>query len=400
MPDPGLVQHVRVAHLSSAHPVGDPRIYAKECRSLYEAGYDAFMVGIGESSNPPAAPAIIGIRPSGSRLLRMTLTAAAAVRAGLRAQADVFHLHDVELIPFGLLLKLMGKRVIFDNHEFVVEDIRDKPYLSKPLRHLFAGGAALALWFADRFFDAIVVAAPAMVKTFHNPNTVIINNYAEWDVRGDHHVPFADRKSAVAYIGGIDEKRGIREIVDAMEIVASRMDVELILAGQFCPPELCEDMQKRPGWRHVDYRGVVRRSEVIAMLNEALAGLVIFHNTGNHRNASPNKLFEYMVAGLPVIMPDFPSWVERFGVTGACLPVDPLNPSAIAERICWLLQHRPEAEAMGRRGRESAQTCFHWNQEKEKLIALYEKITSTRSKSSVRAESVVKQAPKGMLDSN
>lgn len=365
----------RIAHLSVVHTVGELRIYQKECRSLWDAGYDVFMVGVGETPQESLQPRIIGVPPGKNRLERVILTTAAAVSAGLKSHAAVFHLHDIELIPWGVFLKAIGKKVIFDNHEFAVQDVRDKPYIPKPLRSIAAAATSLVLAVADRCFDGIVVAAPAMLRDFKNPETVVINNYVEWDLPSEHSVAFSARRSAVAYIGMISEDRGIRMILEALELVNRTTPVELILAGEFEAPALYNELQQNSGWRYVDYRGLIARSEIRSILAaDVVAGLIIFRDLENHRNASPNKLFEYLASGLPVIMPDFPSWVERFSGTGACIPVDVRDTGSIAAAIESLVQDTARAEDMGRHAFQAVKTSFHWNSERQKLLALYARI--------------------------
>jgi len=106
----------------------------------------------------------------------------------------------------------------------------------------------------------------------------------------------------------------------------------------------------------------------------ARAGLVLFQPLPNNVAGRPNKLFEYMSAGIPVIASDYPGW--RAIVDGArCgLLVDPQSPGAIADAMQWILDHPDEAEAMGRRGYEAIRDRYSWDREAEKLMALYSKL--------------------------
>lgn len=382
-----LVQ--RVAHLTSVHTVRDVRIFQKECVSLSEAGYDVVVVGIGDSSRNPSEPEIIGLTAASSRIKRMTLTTMSVLRAGLRSKASIFHLHDPELIPAGLFLKMIGRRVIFDCHEFVIPDLLEKSYLPAAIKRLVAWFVQGALFLADTCFDAIIVAAPANLRGFRNRNAIVINNYAEWEVPEVLPSRFADRGPILAYTGMIVEERGIQEIVRALEIVARRTPVTLLLAGEFQSPELLDKMRQLPGWRHVDYRGQVARTEVRQILDQSVAGLVIFHDIGNHRENSPNKLFEYMARGLPTIMSDFPAWKERFGPTDACLCVDPYDPEAIAEKITYLITNRAQAEEMGKNALHAARTTFHWNVECEKLLELYARLIGKPVATRTQREEIV-----------
>ena len=75
----------------------------------------------------------------GGRLERMTSFAKKVYEAALAVDADIYHLHDPELLPYGLKLKKRGKKVIFDRHEVYVEQIREKAYLPRWIRGLIAG---------------------------------------------------------------------------------------------------------------------------------------------------------------------------------------------------------------------------------------------------------------------
>jgi glycosyltransferase involved in cell wall biosynthesis len=283
-------------------------------------------------------------------------------------------LHDPELIPLGLILKAMGKRVVFDCHEYYVRDMAERAYIWGPMRGILGAIVKVALRMADMHFDGIVVAAPGMLRGFANRNATLINNYPEWEIDGAAAKRFSERPPRIAYVGSISEPRGIREIVAALDIVAQATAVSLLLCGKFTPNELLDEMRLQPGWRSVDYRGLVSRDEVQRLLDEAIAGLVIFRDTANHRESSPNKLFEYMAAGLPTIVTDFPSWRALLDPVGASLTVDPRDPRSIAASMLRVIGNRDEAERMGKRGQQAVREQFNWSSESKKLVALYEAI--------------------------
>jgi glycosyltransferase involved in cell wall biosynthesis len=109
-------------------------------------------------------------------------------------------------------------------------------------------------------------------------------------------------------------------------------------------------------------------------LEDVRAGLLIYRPDPNNLQAAPNKLFEYMCAGIPVIASDFPSFREIIEDVKCGILVDPLDPQAIARAIEYVFNNAEEAEQMGLRGREAVRNCYNWPSQERKLINLYSKL--------------------------
>jgi glycosyltransferase involved in cell wall biosynthesis len=367
---------VRVAHLTSAHPQDDVRIFVKECRSLAAAGYDVYVVAPGESRPDVDGVHFAPVPRPRNRLDRAIRVAWDIYRTSRRLHPSVYHFHDPELIPIGLLLKLRGGCVVYDVHEDVPRQILRKDWIQPWLRRPVAFGAGVAERVASHVLDAIVAVVPPIATRFPSDKTVLVRNYPIIDDASGRSdaVPYASRPATVVYAGSITASRGVRQMVAAMAEVAPTHDPRLMLAGQTYPTKLDSELAAMPGWERTTLLGWLGRDAVSALLDDARIGIVTFLPEENNRNSYPTKLFEYMAAGLPLIASDFPLWRDIVGTADCGILVDPTDPRAIAAAIDWLLNHPVEAEAMGRRGQHAAMTKYRWATEQEVLLVLYERL--------------------------
>lgn len=288
--------------------------------------------------------------------------------------ANVYHLHDPELLPIGLKLKRLGKKVVFDSHEDVPRQILGKPYLGPVARKVLSRAASVYERHACAHLDGIVAATPFIRDKFLavNARTIDINNFPVVDEL-DIAVPWQEKRNEVCYIGDITVSRGIPEIVRAFEIV--RAPVRLNLGGRFSEPWLESELKKMAGWTSVNELGFLDRPGVRRVLAQSLAGLVVLHPLANYLEALPVKMFEYMAAGIPVIASDFPLWRSIIDDARCGLCVDPLQPEAIAEAIDYLFGHPDVARRMGECGRRAVLKKFNWSIEEEKFRRFYAGLT-------------------------
>ena len=373
----------RIVHFTTVHPRHDTRIGVKEVTSLAETLDEPValyvMDGQGDETDNEGRVQIIDVGPAPrGRLLRMTLGAWRMGRAVLRARPRVAHFHDPELIPVGFALRLAGVRVIYDVHEDVPRQILSKHWLPAVVRRPVArrpvAWAVSALeWFAGRSMTAIVAATPTIAARFPAPKTVTVQNFPILsELTVPDSLPYDQRPSHVAYVGGITRNRGAIEMVEAIARVSCG-DARLRMAGNVEPASLRDELATQSGWERVDKLGWADRQQVANLLGSVRAGLVVLHPIANYPDAYPVKMFEYMAAGLPVIASNFPLWREIVEGNECGLTVDPLDPEAIAEAIQYLLDHPDEAQTMGENGRKAVAERFNWGNEAEKLLALYGK---------------------------
>jgi len=199
--------------------------------------------------------------------------------------------------------------------------------------------------------------------------SVDINNYPLLGELSSGTVDWSQKKDQVAYVGGIGRLRGIFQVVQAMGRVQS--GARLQLAGKFGNPADEQNAHAQGGWQQVDAQGFVGRGEVRDLLFHCVGGLVTFLPSPNHIDAQPNKMFEYMSAGVPVIGSHFSLWKQIIEGNHCGLCVDPLDPKAIAEAIDYLVTNPEEAEQMGRNGQKAVLEQYNWGIEEQKLFDFY-----------------------------
>lgn len=363
----------KICHMTSAHRPGDTRIFHKECKSLAKAGYEVYLVQRGESSEEDGVH-IVGVgQPTGGRLSRMTSFSKKVYKAALALDADLYHFHDPELLPFGLKLKKRGKKVIFDSHEFTSEAIGEKGWLPTQVRGIVQklyGGYEQSIC---RKLDGVISVSPHIVDYFQkaNPNTVQVANYP---VYKDHYQAPGFSEKRIGFAGGVSSQWMQENILMALE---RNSDCRYTLCGP-CKDEYRTRLESMAGWKQTDYLGKIPHLEVANRLSHCWIGLALLRpgrNTDFQNGTMGNtKIFEEMMAGLPVICTNFTRWKEFVEHYRCGICVNPENVDEIATAIRYLLDHPEEAKEMGENGRRAVKEEFNWGVEEKKLLSLYEEI--------------------------
>lgn len=353
----------KVCHLTSAHTQEDIRIFHKECVSLADAGYDVYQISCGNTYDKKGVH-IVGIGPKVTgRFARMRKTAGEIYKVALKIDANVYHLHDPELLPYGLKLKRLGKKVIFDSHEDVPDQIMDKDYIARPLRKIVSVSYRNYESHVIKQLDAVVAATPHIAEKFKGRcrKVVTVNNYPLLDDIQFHEKSFIEREEIICFAGGISELRGEKIMVNAMQGVEG----QLIMAG---------DHEIESPLPNIRYIGRLNRDKVNELYGSARAGIVIYQPARNHIESQPIKLFEFMAAGLPMVASNFPLWRKIVEDNNCGICVDPTNKNAVRAACVDLLSNPEKGQQLGRNGRKAVLEKYNWANEEKTLLALYDSL--------------------------
>jgi glycosyltransferase involved in cell wall biosynthesis len=285
-------------------------------------------------------------------------------------------------IPVALDLgRRHGGRVVYDARDIYLE-ARNLARMRGPARWVLARAERGWAHRADRVITVNRAYAEVMAERFGVPLPLIVMNCSyrffppEPRERRFHDVlGLAPDQRVVLYHGGLFPNRGIEEL---MEAIASVPSATLVLMGYGVLETALRERAVAPesaGRIHV--LPAVRPEELLDWVACAdVAAMPIQPSTLNHRLTTPNKLFEAMAAGVPVVASDLPGMATIVRATGCGVLCDPTDPVAIAAALREILDAGDEDRlAYGRRGLEASHTEYNWEDQVGILLAEYGRLT-------------------------
>lgn len=368
----------KVCHITNAHPRYDGRILGKECASLRAYGYDVtLLVNDDIADEIYEDVSIISIRQRRNTRFQRFFSLKTIYKKAVQIDADIYHLHDPELLLIAKGLKRLNKKVIFDSHEFYYEQIKSKAYIPKGLRTLVA-----SLYFKYetsicQAIDGVIFVRPVLKNgEEYNPfedrcrRIEFIANYPQKIKFSTHQIkeriPFT-----ACYSGGLSHERGITYLIDACYKASCR----LILAGKFTSDEYKRELKKKESFSCVDYRGWCSKEELYRIYEESHVGMATLLNKGQYHqmNTFATKVFEYFQMRLPVIISDYPYAKKMNDKYSFGIIVDPCNVDDIVTAIEKIKREKYRV-TMGNRGYSLYFNYFNWEKEAIKLINFYSEI--------------------------
>jgi glycosyltransferase involved in cell wall biosynthesis len=376
----GTPRHV--CHVTTAHPWFDTRIFERMCLGLQRVGYRVTLVAPVEQ---PRRERGVEILPTGLTGKAARLIGGGRLLQRLRAvDADIYHFHDPELLPWmALFRRLSGKRVIYDVHEYYPESVVDSNYFGwRPLSRLAGLAFGIAEPVLGRGLDGVTGATPPILERFAGGRARVVTarNVLALEALPSHLEPVELPSPMTIVLGGVmDHNRLMPELIQALAILAPQWpDLTLLAIGDLLTDPYGAELLAEARRLGISSRFVLRPRVPWATLQAYLArsavGLVLYRDRRNNHFGLPNRLFEFMGQGVPIVASNYSLVGEVVSEARCGVLLEDDRPATLAAGIEGLLRDPAEARRMGERGRAALLERHHWGIDLKRVVALYEQL--------------------------
>ena len=373
------VSHICI--LTSIHPFDDVRVDQKIGRSFLESGLRVSWVGPqigfpGSRPDPRYEPYLF--KPGKGRRGRIgNILRAYRIARRIRG-INVFYAPDPDSAYLAVrLARSRGARVIFDIHEMFHEAMLEH-WLGVRGSRRFGGIIRFIIARICRKCELVIGVSEAVLKPYRDDlrEKIVIRNCATRSfARGIPADVCGVGKTVFSIMHGKNlPLRGTEIVLRALQILKKRTaGIRIVMFEAFHPGSPAErkfrlKIEKAGIKECVDLKSSIPNSDMPSVLAECDVGIITYGRTlGN--DSLPNRLFEYMAAGLPVIAPSYAKEIVSVLEEERCgLAVDAENPEALAEAIVFLKMNPERAREMGLRAREGFIQRHNWDIEVSPLI--------------------------------
>lgn len=357
----------RIAVISTVHETYDTRIFYKQIFSL-KINYN--VIYFSPTSEKPKYDWIVSLYKSRLKIGRI-LTHLSLIRKLPRFNADIYLLHDPELLPLGIVLKCFAKKVVWDMHEDTYNDIKTKAYIKPLTRTVLAFIYKLVQTISYRLFDGFILAEDEYLSYFEESEKIcIVHNYPLLDQLSNYCGTLKE-PGTIVYIGSISVNRGIYQLLDLVVRLKKNIpNIKLALIGSFTDGNLEASVQQRVFGMNIEdnvkFYGFVKNVEAYLIVAKCMIGLALLFPEPNFTKSLPTKMFEYMALGLPVVVSNFPLWENIVKNHQAGFAVDPFDITSASEVISKMLVDENLYHEFSRNAIKTAQE-YSWETENKVL---------------------------------
>jgi glycosyltransferase involved in cell wall biosynthesis len=288
-----------------------------------------------------------------------------------RRRIDILVANDLDTLPANFLAsRIRGTKLVYDSHEYFTE-----------VPELLGRNGVKNFWLwiermlLPRLKYAYTVSAPIaeIYKKKYGVDFEVIYNFPNREKKSIEYVlPFLKGKDKLLiYQGAVNIGRGLELIIDA---VAGMEGVKLIIAGD---GDIWKSLENKIRQEKLEYQiyltGKIPFEQLHDLTRQADAGVSLEEDMGlNYRFAMPNKLFDYIQAGIPVLtsaLPEMKKVVEKYNIG---MIAESRDIESIRGMVSMLL-FDDEKRTIWKKNLEQAAKDLCWENEEKKLLNLYTK---------------------------
>ncbi|NVO66029.1 glycosyltransferase family 4 protein [Methanofollis tationis] len=381
----------KVCMISTGHSPFDDRIFHKEAKSLEKAGYVVAVICQSDNdfSTILGNIKVEGIKRRGSGIIGELFVMGKLFLRSLNLNYDIYHCHEPQSLIVGLFLRfLCRKKIIYDVHEHWPSQISSR---YGGLRKKIITNIVEKIEHKSRAYVSYFIVAPPNLKDRFSKDNIKNNVdilYVCPELGIFSHIndaivrEFIDRNTIV-YEGNIDIKyRGLDVFVKSLPILAKHYpDLLYLIVGRMLissaeMESLNQYLAEYEVCDHFTYTDWVEYPDVPSYLSASKLGVILLQPVSyNNIIGTPNKLFDYMAAGIPVVASDFPN-IRSIVEDAQCgILVDPTDPQNIADSIAYLLNNPEIAISMGKNGRKAIESKYNWENMEQRLYRIYHEVS-------------------------
>jgi glycosyltransferase involved in cell wall biosynthesis len=380
----------KVCIISSVHNALDNRIFYREACTLKNAGYEVCLIAVHDKPETLQGITIIPLRRL--RRVRRPMLWWNIIGLAISTHADIFHLHDPELLVLSPLIRLLTRKpVIYDVHEANADFVLTKEDIPYLVRIFFAWFLGWFEPFMAYFQSGLIFADDQTAKSFSRVNLqkATLFNFPETSFLENAFAlsrEIKEHKPIVLHLGSQKRFRGTDLMLDAFQQVLNSVpQARLLLVGAFSPVEFEEEFRLEVERRNLTdsilITGSVPFVEISKYLVRASVGWIPLQPVSKYMKNIPTKLFEYQAYAIPVVSSNLPStqpFIKHLK-TGFLVKAD--DPSSHAEAIIALLTNQSLASSIGKCGQDAVLKHFRWSDMEPRLLTLYQQVLSQEHKS-------------------
>ncbi|MCK4717237.1 MAG: glycosyltransferase family 4 protein [Thermoplasmata archaeon] len=295
------------------------------------------------------------------------------VRQAIAEDPDVFHVHDYPPLLVGVVAgKLLGRPVIYDAHEY----LRGLP--SNPARRVKMLRPT-AESFLSRRCERVITVNATIAKMMKKENRikkpVVLKNFPLYQQLQESNIlhetlNIPKEKRIAIYQGRLQHGRGIERLIEAAKKIP---EIEFVFMGDGPLKKEIKRRTKTQRIANIHIIDAVPQEDLLIYTSSAHIGIHPMENTClNHYYSLGNKVGEYLMAGLPIAVSDFPEMRRIVKSEGVGVVFDPADPQSIAKAIRDLVE--PKAYKRKRENVLRARKKYSWEREERKLLGAYERL--------------------------